>query len=296
MSVEIPGRRTSWANQRVARPRHLLYCVTFLSTVALLLLLPVFAMTTQAYITHSNYEYDEVIDYKASLSGNTSNIVFYGDSSLLHGVVPTDLRSNLNVNVYNLGIPANAFSAMPDFFLDRYIEHNKKPEVIVLYIGPMTVVNGFDFDTSHFYETALTLGRFSTFSDAFAFYAHSPRRIFGVAAVVLRNLLAPPEPSGAVTTSVRQTLDAEAGFVPFPPTRAANRANPRGLLAGKDQAGQRGAGIEPDAEYIRAFRRKYEATGAKVLVYLAPSPDCVNIENDVIAKYVERLCQPYQKQ
>lgn len=254
------------------RRRHLTFLVMSLVFLAAFLLVPIVLLDTDFYVKHSNYFYDPVIDYKASLSNNASDILIYGDSAALHNVVPAAIKKQTNLDVYNLGYSAPVVAGAPNLMLDRYLKRNKLPKTIVLYIAPTTGVNGYDLDTSHFYEAAMVLERYSSLADALRFYSANPRRLFGVAAVVFRNLLTPPEPTEKNYHNVTSILTAQKGWTPTPPNMFQNGV---GFLA--EIHGGPKEKLVADSKYILEFRKKYEAMGARVLIYLSPVRDCADL-------------------
>jgi hypothetical protein len=274
------GSNPQTAPQEAGQRSHLVFFGLSLAFIVAFLLIPLLLIDTNFYIRHSNYVYDPVVDYKASLTDNASDIVVYGDSSALHNVVPTIIKAQTNLDVFNLGFTADVFAGAPDLMLDRYLAHNKFPRTIVLYITPTTAVNGFDLDSVHFYQAAMVLERYASLLDAVRFYAKNPRRMFGVAAVVVRNLVTPPEPTEKIYRSVMTTLSTQGGWLPTP-----DIFHGAGILAEK-RAEQNRPPLVADSKYILEFKKKYEARGARVLVYVSPVRACSDLSTaEVKAAY-----------
>ena len=286
----LTGREAPRTAVRREQRQHLVFFALVLALIVVFLTVPILLLDTGFYIRHSNYIYDPVIDFKASLTDNSADILIYGDSSALHNVVPAVIKKEANLNVYNLGYSAPILVGSPYKMLDRYLARNKVPQTIVLYIGPELRVTGRDPDSTHFYEEAMILERYSSLTEAIQFYARSPRRIFEVAAVVLRNLLTPPvltEQSYRVVTS---GLSAQAGWVATPPEHLVKKAR---LQPGKHQEAK--PPLVPDSQFIEDFRKKYTALGMRVLVFLAPISDCSGRSVDEVRAAYRTLAdnEPY---
>jgi len=262
--------------RELERRRHVVFTGLLVAFLVALLLLPVFLIGTRFYARHSNYLSDAMIDFKGSLAGADSDTVVYGDSSALYNVVPAVINKATNLSVYNLGYVISVFTGAPNLMLDRYLQMNKSPRTIILYISPTTGVYNIDLDSIHYYETAVVLERFASLKDVLKFYLHSPQRIFGVAAVAFRNLLAPPQPTEEFYKRLTKELSNDDGWIPSP-----DKAFFKGFGVRPNMANTLNVGLVADARYITEFKKKYQALGAKVLVYVSPIPECPNSDISV---------------
>jgi hypothetical protein len=90
---------------------------------------PILRALSEAGATHA-------LDYSYTARGEDADIVVFGDSSALYGADMSELSRLLGMNAINLPSSITTLALTHDRSLERYLQHNKAPKLIVLHLAP----------------------------------------------------------------------------------------------------------------------------------------------------------------
>ena len=255
--------------------------MTVVALCGVVLALPYLAIASNAlYCRHSTIFWNANECFKFALHGGNSQIVLVGDSSLVFGVRPNLIEQHLHVSAYNLGQPAGSMIFFPGLLLDRYLAHNRRPPLIILYVGPWTLLKPQP-DLSHLWDDGARAAlRHGSIAQIVGVFATDPRRLLRVPILVLQQGLRQFSLTGAWWRDASAELQTGRGwFAVWAPGRPFSIEGPGGLntvpatLPDRCTLPIKPLGI-PDRALIRRFRQRYEREGTRVLVYVAPVPRC----------------------
>ena len=243
------------------------------------------------YCKHTKIFWNPIDCYKFSLHDQTSDIVFVGDSSLVFGVRPNLIESRLHLSAYNLGQPAGAMIFSPGLLLDHYLAKNRRPRLIVLYVGPWTLLK-HQPDIAHLWDDGARAAlRHGTFAQVFDIFANDPRRLLRVPIIFLQQGWRRYGVSEAwwrdASTEMRE---GRGWFAVWRANRPFSIERPGGPhpvpieLPDRCSLGVKPIG-SPDRAQIEAFRDKYQQDGTRVVVYIAPVPNCDRTYPDIVSAY-----------
>ena len=248
-----------------------LYCLA-------LALVPVLAMASSFliarssfYVRHQRNSYLAISDYPFTLKNKNCDIVIYGDSSALTGVSPPVIEAATSLRTCNIAQPNTALAINGTFALDFYLRQNAPPKFLIFQL---TAPDFSPRDTKGmlYEEGVLQLVRHRLDVQTVLLFARHPLEALDFSEFILRTALL----DRALTTETYNrswsTVQATNGLytVPAPPlSRCA-------------------ANLEiktPDASWIAGLRNRYSSVGTRVLIFVAPYPEC----DSSFDYYAERL-------
>ena len=252
------------------------------------LILPYGVIRSDAlYCRHSTVFWDATDCYKFGLTGQSSDIVFVGDSSLTFGVRPTLMAEADHLDAYNLGLSAGAVLFSPGLLLDDYLAHNRRPRIVVLYVGAWTLVEGQP-DIEHLWaDGARVAVRHGSVADMIRVFRQDPRRLIQLPVIVLQQGIRQFSLSENWWAWADTEMQSERGWFDIRRPR-----KPFTMLApGQRPALERDCSMQakplapPDRALIERFRAAYQTHGTRVLVYVAPVPACDPSYASIVRSY-----------
>jgi len=99
----------------------------------------------------SNTPYSMPLNSSFEMAGQNADVVLFGDSTVLHGIDPSQMSRELGVKAINLPNTGATLRVMGDLSLQRYLAANRPPRLIVFYFAP------WDMDYLH---TELPIGTY----------------------------------------------------------------------------------------------------------------------------------------
>jgi hypothetical protein len=269
---------------------HLRFVFAALALIILAIAAPLAVIGSDAYCRHSEVYWDAADCYKFSVKDEASDIVFIGDSSLQYGVRPNQLTAALGLSAYNLGLPGGTMVFLPYLLLDRYLAQNRRPRLIVLYLGPWSPVGIPKSDPAAADRLWVDAGRVALrhggFDGIASVFGSDPRRLIQLPALFWQQGWAQFSRSGARWRQASGIMAAERGWMPFWEPGGLMTVGPIGwwgfsadALAPESASLQddcvlQAKPVAPSGDEIRRFRERYERDGTRVLVYVAPIPAC----------------------
>ncbi len=175
-SREKPAGTTTGttADKRWDWPEFHRYLVTMLGLLVVLYCAPFALVRLPNFDQWSGSPYSQPLNYAFKTGGENADVVLFGDSTLLHGVDPTQMSAALGVKVILLPSIAATLRELDDLALRRYLKANRAPRLIVLYFAP------WDLDYSHStfpigtYDARELLARQGTAEEIFGYARRHP--------------------------------------------------------------------------------------------------------------------------
>ena len=242
------------------------------------------------YCRHSTVFWDATDCYKFSVHDEASDVVFVGDSSLVFGVRPNLIADQLHLTAFNLGLPAGSLIFFPGMLLDRYLAHNRRPRLIVLYVSPWTLLDDQKDITQLWNDGARVAIRHGSLAQLFGIFADDPRRVIQFPAIFLKQGWRQFSLSGQWWREASSEMRAERGwFAIWRPGRSRAILRPGGPFARPVSLADRCTltikPLVPNRLQIRRFREAYQHAGIRVVIYVAPVPRCDPSYPAIVAAY-----------
>ncbi len=252
------------------------------------LILPYCVIRSDAlYCRHSTVFWDASDCYKFGLTEQRAGIVFVGDSSLTFGVRPTLMAEADHLDAYNLGLSAGAVLFSPGLLLDDYLAHNRRPHLVVLYVGPWTLVRSQP-DIEHLWADGARVAiRHGTFADMLKVFRQDPRRLIQLPVIVLQQGIRQFSPSEKWWVWAYAEMQEERGWSDIlRPRKPFTMLGPGQLPTLAEHCTMAAKPLAPpDRALIERFRRSYQRPGTRVLVYVAPVPACDPSYPSIVKSY-----------
>ncbi len=252
----------------------LLFCLAVLAA-------PYFALRSNTlYCRHNQVFWNANDCVKFSLRRQQADIVLVGDSSLVFGVRPDLIQRRLKQSAFNLGQPAGGMIFYPGMLLDHYLARNSRPRLIILYVGAWTLLKHQE-DLDHLWDDGATAAiRHGNLQQIGTIFADDPRRLVRVPIVFLHQGLVQFSRSDRWWRDASAEMRAGRGwFAVWRPGRPFATQRPGGAhevpvaLPDRCTLPVKALGAL-NRRQIEQFRKTYQRDGTRVLVYVAPVPDC----------------------
>ena len=198
-----------------------------------------------------------------------ADVLVYGDSSAFLGVDPRMVNAALHVHTVVLPNTVGSLPITGQMSLERYLARNKPPRLLVLYFTPWDMNYEAPASTRGFFEGEEMLLRNGSRAEILDFIWHHPMEFLAFP-LRMNSMLGVHLVRTILRGEDRERQTAEAlGHVdytePYPALRAPcafPEANVR----------------EQVEDSVQADVRRYTTAQTKVVMYLAPIPDCRGAE------------------
>ena len=250
----------------ISRRRYLRYLL-WATLIPLLAWLAAFPLVcSRSYEQWGETEWGPVLEFPFNPNAPNADVVIFGDSSAFLGIDPRLVNAQLGIHSVVLPSTVGSLPVIGDAPLRSYLSHHPKPKVIVLYFSPWNLDLSHAAPGRHFEGEEMMLRHGSAAEIVRYEFLHPVELIafpirmystFGSKMIV-----------GMLHHSSR-ARDAEAALghapflEPYPPLEDLCRI-PATYLK------------QDSTKTVQELRARYEAYGAKVMVYLAPVPNCTN--------------------
>lgn len=216
------------------------------------------------------YRRAAIFEYKHTLKKQSNDLVFVGDSSLRRGVIPSVLKDYTGIRSVNLGTVASSSLEGYRLIINRYLERNSKPQMIVLYINQLNLfINVNKISATKTYEY-IKYGKIDDIIYLYSKYSHD-LAIFAPIRLFLDDML------GRVLSSIRYNYNSKSMFKRLKSNDGYDRVNGSGLSRNKvynevKKYNLTEKEVQKDElrEFIQYYKKNYNIP---VLVYMAPIPD-----------------------
>jgi hypothetical protein len=126
-----PGQTAASSPSRMRR-----YLCWFAGTGAVYFLLPLVLLRLPSFERWGGTIYGPAMDFGYRTAGMNADVVLFGDSAVLYGVNPSLISRQLGLKVVNLPSTAGSLHVTDDLVLQRYLQNNRPPRLIVFYFPP----------------------------------------------------------------------------------------------------------------------------------------------------------------
>ena len=243
------------------------YLLNVLLVISVLYILPLTIVRTDAYQHRSLSFYSRPLNYAFQTPVKDADVILFGDSTALLGIDPSQMSSDLGVNVLNLPNTHGSLMVNGDLPLRRYLAHNRPPKLIVFYFAPWDFDYGnTPFDAIPVFEGEEVLAAQGTFKEITSFAVKHPEdaalfslRLYADSWEFLLHKVSHQgqEETLASTHGHIENTDPSVLASPctFPPLLLDN--------------------IRFD--WVKALGEKYASSQTRVLYFVAPVPACTNV-------------------
>jgi hypothetical protein len=204
------------------------------------------------------------MDFRYSLQNVNADVVIFGDSTGLVALDPSVMQPELHLSVVNLSSLGSIFNVQLDDMLDHYLRYNKPPKLIIVSLSPWNLRQE-PVTPEDSFEGIVMLVRHGTWPEIFHFAAVHPMVTLHFEFQVLQSLFTSFRHRDP---NLHQELVEHRGFAPIDPPALEHPCNL--AKAYSDPA-------TPDGLAFH-FYKKYTSPQTRILVYMAPVPDCEGSE------------------
>jgi hypothetical protein len=240
-------------------PLHLLgyLCVLLAPTLVLLMV----AIPWTRYVNTAPGKWMmPAMDFRYSLKNVNADVVISGDSTGLVALDPLIMQQELHLSVVNVASLGSIFNVQLDDMLDHYLRYNKPPALIVVSLSPWNLRRQ-PVTPENSFEGIVMLVRHGTWPEILHFAAKNPMVTLNFEFQVLRSLLVSFRHQDP---ALHEELVEHRGFAPINPPALQHPC--------KVQNTYMDPGVADGL--AQHFYTKYSSAHTRVLVYMAPVPDC----------------------
>lgn len=267
LSATIPLKqkdvgRTAGAS-RVSGRAHLSHYLLVLVLPSLVFMLVAIPWTRYARAAPGKWMM-AAMDFRYSLQNVNADVVIFGDSTGLVALDPSLMQRELHLSVVNVSSLGSIFNVRLDEMLEHYLRYNKPPRLIIVSLSPWNLRQEPVTPTDSF-EGVVMLVRHGTWPQIFHFVAAHPIVTLHFEFQVLRSLFISFRNQDP---GLHQELVEHRGFAPIDPPALEHPCKLPDSYT--DPAMPEGLAFH--------FYKKYSTPQTKVLIYMAPVPDCEGSE------------------
>ena len=250
-----------------SRQRFGWYLFLLLLIPAIFFPLPFWIATLPSYEHWSTSQWTPMLEYAYDVHtppGQSADVVIFGDSSAFIGIDPKILNRKLGIRSLILPDSIGSIPVTGDGPLRSYLKHNPPPRLLVLYFSP------WNLDFAHIpkfrlFEGEEMLLRHGTAREVAAFTLHHPTEMLQFP-FRLYSTFGPKMLHAAIHHVNREqgTADAlgHADYNEARPPLTASCTIPAEYLSQTGTAS------------VRELVQRYSTAQTRVVVYIAPVPDC----------------------
>ncbi len=249
-----------------SRRQFVRYLLLLLLIPAVFYPLPFFIATSASYEHWSTSQWTPMLDYAYDTHPQNADVVIFGDSSAFIGIDPKILNAKLGIRGLVLPDTIGSIPVTGDAPLRSYLAHNRPPRLIVLYFSI------WNLDFAHIpkfrlFEGEEMLLRHGSPQEIARFTLHHPTEMLQFP-FRLYSTFGPKMIQAALHGVNREQRTADAlGHADYnearPPLSSFCTIPPEYL----SQTG---------TASVAELQRRYSTPETRVIVYLAPIPDCRN--------------------
>jgi hypothetical protein len=225
-------------------------------------------------------KFGPILDYGYEARGVDADVLIFGDSSAFLGIDPRLIHPEQKNTTAVLPDTIGSLEVTGDLVLRRYLEHNRRPRVLVLYFSPWNLDYEASQQTEFLLEGEEEVLRYGSWADIWRAFAKHPSQflVFPFQALEplgIKHIREALRHEGVKRGEATATAFGHWDYtLPYPPLNNDCRL--------------RSQYTKPMLhDTIRMMRERYQAEGLQVAVYLAPIPNCSNSESVAAASYAD---------
>ena len=251
-----------------SRQRLTHYLLLLLLIPAVFYPFPFLIATSASYEHWATAQWGPMLEYAYSTQPQNADVVIFGDSSAFIGIDPRILKKNLGIHSLVLPDTVGSIPVTGDLPLRTYLAHNRPPRLLVLYFS------AWNLDFAHIapfrlFEGEEMLLRHGSRREILRFTLHHPTEMLAFP-FRLYSTFGPKMITAALHHVNREKATAEAlGHADYNETRPSLEAS---CALPAEYLRETGTGSVQD------LVRRFTTPQTRVLVYLAPIPDCRGAE------------------
>lgn len=265
LQTETSPHGTADEGQTPSRKRFAKYLLLVLLIPLLFYPLPFFIATSASYEHWSTSQWGPMLEYAYDPAPKNADVLIFGDSSAFIGINPKILNAKFGIHSVVLPDTIGSIPVTRDTPLKSYLAHNAPPRLLVLYFSAWNL----DFDhiaKVRQFEGEEMMLRHESWSEITHFTAHHPLEMLRFP-LRLYSTFGPKMITAALhhvnreQTTANSLGHADFNDMIFGPLTP-NCSLPSSLLA------------ETGISSVQDLVRQYTTPQVRVVVYIAPVPDC----------------------
>lgn len=264
------------------------YLLALLLVPLALYLLPFAVMRLPGFERWGGSFWGPVLNYSFTTAGQNADVVIFGDSSAIHGILPTQMAATLGLKTLILPNTGGSLPVIGDLPLRSYLRANRPPKLIVLYFSPWDL--DYAHNTSKFiFEGEEMLLQHGSMRELVAYAVHHPVETLAFpfqayATCPKSNIMAAlhHEHRGQIVAAGLGHVDSSATSAGGRMVRP-NLKGPCQIPAKLLDQGKTGT--------VEHLISQYTSAQTKTLVFLAPIPDCENKQEVLRRSYSNLAAQ-----
>ncbi len=225
----------------------------------------VFLARTEWFMQHALPPYLRMLDSESALQNRTCDVLIFGDSTALTGLVPWIIQQDTGLATCNIAQTKGTIGVSGLQFLRQYLHRNPAPRVLVLAFSPEDWRPVTQWGEVAYVEGVLQLVRRRPFQTYAAALATHPNEAFGFVTFVYK--------------SAAQSLVTQGQSAVWPSSGTARDGHmtlpspPQSACVGGDASPPLQA-FTPSPDYVRSLRREFSSKATLVLLISPTIPDC----------------------
>lgn len=248
--------------------RGFFWCLFLVLVIPILLYPTAFLVVSMpSYERWATSKWGPVLDYAFDTQPKNADVLIFGDSSAFLGIDPRLVNKELGIKSIVLPATIGSLPVVGDHALRTYLSHNKLPQLLVLYFAPWNL-DYKSTGTVGLFEGEEMLFRYGAKREVIDFIRQHPQEFFKFP-FRFYSSFTPTALRNAWTRTNRKLTTANAlGHVDYTEDRPALASPcnvPQDFLN------------DSRMDSVEDLVRRYNTQQIRVMVYLAPIPDCVNV-------------------
>ncbi len=221
---------------------------------------------SRSYEQWGETEWGPVLEFPYQPGTPNADVVVFGDSSAFLGIDPRLVNAQLGIRSVVLPSTVGSLPVIGDAPLRNYLAHHRKPRLIVLYFSAWNLDFSHAAPGRHFEGEEMML-RHGSAGEIARYELLHPLELIAFPIRMYSTFGSKMIVGMLHGTSRARDAEAALGHAPF--------TEPYGPL--ENLCRLPSSYLKQDStKTVEALREQYEASGFKVMVYMAPIPHCTN--------------------
>jgi hypothetical protein len=212
-----------------------------------------------------------------------ADVVVFGDSSAIFGFSPREVEEATGLKVVNLPNTLGSLPVTKDYALQRYLQHNKPPKLIVFYFSAWLLNYSHDPENGFVFEGEEMLMRHGNWSQIASYLKRNPENV----------LEFPLRFYSTVPSSVLHSMMLHRPGVDTVAAAHGHVDHDNSVGAMRDGCILPSALVTPRASgSAEELLQKYRSGKTQTVLYIAPIPACAGSAALLSRSYLNGLVRP----